>query len=424
MEKIKLHKAQAQIAQDKHRFRVVVCGRRFGKTTLSVLEMLSFAYHKPKSRVVYIAPTIKQARDIAWRMLKSIAKPMIVGKPNETRLELTVQASDGTSEVWLRGTENVESLRGQGIDFMVLDEVASMKDWAETWEEVLRPTLTDTRGDVIFVGTPKGYNHFYSLYMKQHKDKDYKSFRFTSYDNPFLPKEEIEKAKQEMEAESFEQEYMAEFRRFVGMVYKEWKMDKQFVPLSYDPALPLHLSIDFGVNDPTALIWVQPMGGEYRVVDYYEASNASVDHFIAVIRGKPYKDLALVTGDPAGKARSITTGTSPIQEYKKHGINVKTRDGMKIEDQIRITHKYIPSLFVSNKLERFRDCLLGYRYPEKSNSLINQSNEKPIHDEYSHAMRALEYYFTNIEGGIADRASKIKQFKKVDLFDKTGIPNY
>lgn len=422
---MELHKAQSKIVKNKSRYRVVVCGRRFGKTTLSVEEMKWFGYYHPGSKVVYVAPTIKQARDIAWRMLKRSAREMLAENPNETRLELSVQTQDPdkVSEIWLRGTENVESLRGQGIDFLVVDEVASMKNWNETWQEVLRPTLTDTKGDVLFIGTPKGYNHFYDLYMMEHEDSDFKSFRFTSYDNPFIDKEEIDKAKKEMDEDAFKQEYMAEFRRFVGMVYKEWDMDRQYVKLDYDPALPLHISFDFGVNDPTAIIWIQPMGGEYRVVDYYEASNANIDHFAGVINGKPYKPISLATGDPSGNARSITTGTSPVEEYKKHGINIKTKDGVTIEEQIRITHKYIPSLYVSDALPRFRDCLLGYRYPEKKSSLRNQSNESPIHDEFSHAMRALEYYFVNIETGLASRSKKINQFEKVDIFDKWGIPN-
>lgn len=420
---IHLHPNQKIIYNDKHRYRVVVCGRRFGKTILSIREMLDYAYHFPNSKVVYLAPTIKQARDIAWRQLRHEAQPLLVGQPNETRLELSIRASSGVSEIWLRGTENVESLRGQGINFLVVDEVASIKDWQTTWEEVLRPTLTDTEGTVMFIGTPKGYNHFFDLYSMQEKDTDFKSFKFTSYDNPYMKPEEIDKARSEMNEDAFEQEYLANFRKLVGMVYKEWDMDKQFTHVEYDPRLPLHVSFDFGVNDPTAIIWIQPMGGEFRVIDYYEAGESSVDHFASVINGKPYHQISLATGDPAGAARSITTGTSPIEEYRKHGIQIRSKGGIRIPDQIRITHKYIPSLFVSDKLPRFKDCMLGYRYPEKGSNVIDQSNEIPVHDEFSHAMRALEYYFTNVDGGVGTSTfeEKMKQFNKVDLFDNHGI---
>jgi len=274
----------------------------------------------------------------------------------------------------------------------------------------------------LFIGTPKGYNHFYDMFYKEIDDDDYKSFKFTSYDNPHIPSEEIDKAREEMDDDTFQQEYMANFRQYVGLVYKGWNMDERFADVPYDPALPLHLSFDFGVNDPTAIIWIQPNGGEHRVIDYYEAVNASVDHFASVILGKPYKPISGAFGDPAGEARSITTNTSPIDEYRKHGINIKVKGGVKITEQIRITHRYIPSLYVDKKLSRFRDCLVNYRYPEKKSSIVNQSNEIPIHDEFSHAMRALEYYFVNIDSGVTNRMSMIHQFDKVDLFDKFGIP--
>lgn len=402
---MEFHPAQDKIASSNKRYRVAVTGRRFGKTTLSVEEMHAFAIYRPESKVVYVAPTIKQARDIAWEMLLKITKNAWAEQPNETRLEIKLKClnSDKTSDIWLRGTENIESLRGIKIDFLVVDEVASMKNWTTTWREVLRPTLMDTRGQVLFIGTPKGFNHFYDLFNSSQTDTDFESFRYTSYDNPFIAKEEIDKAKQEAEKsqtlDEFNQEYMAQFVSVSGQVYKEWDFVKQFLKVDYDPALPIHITMDFGVNDPTAIWWIQRMGGEFRAIDYYEASNADISHFIQVIRGKPYREAELYTGDPAGKARSIVTGTSPIEEYQKSGIYIKNKDGVTIPEQIRIMHKYMPSFYVDNKLTRARDCILNYRYPEKSSIAINQSNEIPIHDEYSHAMRALEYYFTNIDEG-------------------------
>ena len=102
-------------------------------------------------------------------------------------------------------------------------------------------------------------------------------------------------------------------------------------------------------------------------------------------------------GDVAGNARTLTTGTSPIEIMASKGIFVRTKAGVKIPDQIRLTHGLIKSLYVSQSLTRFRDCLLNYRYPEIKETARNQENEIPIHDEFSHAMRALEYYAVNIK---------------------------
>lgn len=380
------------------RFRVLCAGRRFGKTTLAIWELVRTATYMPESKSVYFAPTISQARDIAWTELKNLTKDLWARDPNESRLEIYLRSQNNTiSQIWLRGVENIETTRGNKINFVVVDEVSSIRNWNYVWNEVIRPALTDTMGGGIFISTPKGYGDFFDLYNKELNDSDYASFTFTTYDNPFIPATEVDKAKLEVGEDSFRQEYMAEFVSVSGQVYKEWKLDRQFVEVPYDPNLELNVTMDFGVNDPTAIIWLQRNGGEFRIIDYYESSDANIDHFVSVIKSKPYRFPSLFTGDIAGKARSITTNTSPIEEYAKHGIFIKTKKVGKIEDQIRVTHKYIPSLFVSNRLSRVRDCILNYRYPEKDGKL-NQSNENPIHDEWSHGMRALEYYFVNIDG--------------------------
>ncbi len=180
----------------------------------------------------------------------------------------------------------------------------------------------------------------------------------------------------------------------IKLIYKN--LDKQFIDIEYDPNLQLHISMDFGVNDPTSLIWIQPNGAETRVIDYYEASDANIEHFVSVINSKPYKKPDLFTGDPAGKARTLTTGTSPIEILSNKGIYVKTKDGVTIPDQIRQAHIKMPGLYVSKKADQFKDCLLNYRYPTKSTTIVNQENEIPIHDKWSHAMRAFEYWAVNV----------------------------
>jgi hypothetical protein len=234
------------------------------------------------------------------------------------------------------------------------------------------------------------------MYYQQDFDDDYKSFHYTSYDNPYIDRDEIEKTKKEMTDRSFAQEFLAEFNKPQGTVYEEWPLEN-FKEIPYDINLPVHISLDFGINDPTSIIWLQNTGSEYRVIDYYEANNANLDHFVSVVRSKPYKEAELYTGDFAGNARTLTTGTSPIEILNTKGIFVRTKSGIKIPDQIRATHQIIPSLYVDKRAERFRDCLINYRYPEIKDTARNQENEIPIHDEWSHAMRALEYYCVNVK---------------------------
>ena len=186
----------------------------------------------------------------------------------------------------------------------------------------------------------------------------------------------------------------------MGTVYSEWP-EENFKEVLYDVSLPLHMTMDVGINDPTAIIWIQPNGSEYRVIDYYEASDANLEHFISVIRSKPYKPPELITGDPAGNARELSSGLSPINIFNKAGYFIRTKviPNPQIPTQIRMTHGIIKGIYVDKHLTRFRDCMLNYRYPESSEfeGLRNQENEIPIHDEYSHAMRALEYYAVNVK---------------------------
>ena len=161
---------------------LVNCGRQFGKTTLAVEEIKGFAISK-ECKIVYIAPTIQQSRDIAWQILKKELQPIIIKSKEAPSLELEVKTiNGGKSIIQLRGWESVETLRGQQFDFMVIDEVAMMRNFWLNWQEVLLPTLLIRKGSVMFISTPKGFNHFYDLYNTENTDKDFKSFHFTSYD--------------------------------------------------------------------------------------------------------------------------------------------------------------------------------------------------------------------------------------------------
>lgn len=396
MAEIKLNSWQNKVWDDEHRFLVLNCGRRAGKSTFSALKIASFVQNHPNSVVYYVSPSYKQSKSIMWELLKLYIPRHWIKASNET--ELVYELKNG-AKIELKGADTEpDRLRGVRIDFLIADEVSSFKNWEIVWNKVLRPTLVDSQGKAIFISTPQGYNFWYDFYCS--RDPSFISYTFTSYDNEYIPSEEIDKLKNELDPDTFSQEILAKFTHVSGVVYREWNFESNFIRVPYNPYLPVHLTFDFGVNDPTAIIWIQPQDGEFRVIDYYESSNVSVDHFVQVIRSKHYRESEFVTGDPAGNARSISTNTSPIEEYAKHGIYIRTRDGVKIQEQIRISHKYIKGLYVDSKLLRLRDCIHNYRYPEKKEGLINLSNEVPIHDEYSHALRALEYYFVNVDTGM------------------------
>jgi hypothetical protein len=378
-----------------------------GKTTAIVNDAIRFAVSNPNTRTWYVTNDYAQAKRNVWDTFKKHIIPQMGAQFNSSELKITFPNG---SKIELIGVENAESLRGAVVHRMYLDEYADFP--RQIWPKVLRPMLSTTAGKVWFVGTPKGMgNDLYDKYFADEPDttkyklpsatvKDGQIIATTSF---YADKSEIESAYANLPKDAFDQEYLADFTRPSGTVYSEWPLEN-FKKVDYDANLDVHITLDFGVNDPTSVVWIQNNGSEVRVIDYYEASDANIEHFVQVIRSKPYKEPSLVTGDPAGKSRTLTTGTSPIEIMAQKGLYVRTKDGVKIPDQIRAVHSFAKSLFVSDKLTRFRDCLLNYRYPEIKDTARNQENEIPIHDEFSHAMRSLEYYAVNVKG--------INQFRK------------
>ena len=269
---------QLQVALDTHRFRVVDVGRRGGKTTLAAEEIKGKAIGS-ECRVAYIAPTYGQARDIIWLALQKELAAAIVRK-DETRLELEVRNILGTTSlIQLRGWESIESLRGQKFHFIVVDEVAMMKNFTEKWQEVVIPTLTDTKGEVLFISTPKGFNFFYDLYNRELTDPSWKSFHFTTYDNPNIDPEEIEKLKAQLTPDRFAQEYMAEFHKTEGLVYKEFDRKKHLYDILPESDYYVTcVGVDFGFVHPCAILQIKINSNEeYFVENEYCKSGKTND---------------------------------------------------------------------------------------------------------------------------------------------------
>ena len=378
--------AQSTIAKDTTRFRVVCCGRRGGKTTLAVEEMKGKALSKP-SRIAYIANTYQQARYIAWELLKKQLQPIIISA-NESRLEIKVRTiKGGESLIILRGWESVETLRGQAFDFIVIDEVAMMRNFWVNWQEVLRPTLTDTRGEVMFISTPSGYNHFYDLYNTALVDKNFRSFHFTSYDNPHIPRDEIDAAKGQMTAERFSQEYMAEFSKTTGLVYKEFNREKHLYEKLPQGEFELIAGIDFGYTNPAAVLHVFTNGEKYYVEDEWYKRGRTEAQIAEYVAGCKFQ---AVYPDPESP--------SAIEELYKRGINI--REVAKGKDSVVSGIQKVRERLLNNRLMINKRCLnLIYEletYSYKEDTDRNQP-EKPI-AENNHAVDALRYVIMVREG--------------------------
>jgi hypothetical protein len=231
---IKLKPPQLQVFLSPERFRLLVAGRRFGKTFLALTELLRAALG-PGRIAWYVAPSYKQAKRIVWGPLKQLTRPYWASKPSETDLRIEL-AGGGTIAV--RGADAYDSLRGEGIDFVVLDEYASMAPAA--WQSVLRPMLADRLGEALFIGTPQGFNHFYDLYNEAAGRRGWSVFRFSTEQGGNVPKEELASAASEMDERLYRQEFRASFEELrSGRVY--WGFDRTLdvSEVSFDPRFEL-----------------------------------------------------------------------------------------------------------------------------------------------------------------------------------------
>lgn len=215
-----LHQKQREIVQSKARFKVVRGGRRGGKTQLEVEDMSFEAIAKNDSPIIYIAPTQTQARAIIWEALKK--KLAGVGEASEARLEMRVPTLDGGfSTISIAGWENRENFRGRKAKKVYFDEVDTMKDFFIGYQEIFRPALSDLQGGAMFTGTPKRENpNLRRLEKIAKEDKDYEAFHFTTYDNPHISVQELEKAKAELDWDTFRQEYLAEYIDNQGALFR------------------------------------------------------------------------------------------------------------------------------------------------------------------------------------------------------------
>jgi hypothetical protein len=256
-----LKPSQGIVFRSTERFRVLAAGRRFGKTYLALVELCRAAWGEG-SVAWYVAPTYKLAKRIAWKPLKEMTRQYWAGKPNETdlRIELTC---GGT--ICLRGADNYDSLRGDGLDFLVLDEYASIAPAA--WSEVLRPALADKQGRALFMGTPQGHNHFYELVERAGTLADWKAFQFTSAQGGNVTREELESAARELDERIFRQEFEACFENLgVGRAYHAFDREHNVRNLGFSSGLGLCWAIDFNMN-PLCSVLAQIHEGAILVLE-------------------------------------------------------------------------------------------------------------------------------------------------------------
>lgn len=298
-----LSPAQKTVSLDTTRFRVVVAGRRFGKTHLSIREL---CYHarEPNKEVWYIAPTYKMARQIVWRKLKNRLQDLNwIAKTNETELSITLRNG---SIISLKGADNYDSLRGVGLDFIVLDEFADIDPLA--WYETLRPTLSDKGGRALFIGTPKGIGNWaYEIYQNALDNDAWQSYSFTTIDGGRVPEAEIEAAKKDLDERTFRQEYLATFETFSGRIY--YAFDRSLNVRKYEGATPdvVYVGMDFNI-DPMSAVVALRHGDTLHIIDEVRLFSSNTQEAVSEVKQRFPRSKIWVYPDPAGHQRKSSAG--------------------------------------------------------------------------------------------------------------------
>lgn len=214
------HSGQLRIHRSKARFRVVVCGRRFGKTLMACNEIVKFSLQHKNSNNAWIAPTYRQSK-IAYRLIRRALREVIVYKSDS---ELRLEFGNG-AVIQFFSSDNYDALRGNGFHFVVIDEFADVDEKA--WSEAIRPTLSDTGGLALIIGTPKGQNFFYEVFLRGDKSNpesakfpDWASFSAPTAANPYIKPYELVTAKAELPEDTYNQEYLAVFLKTGAGVFR------------------------------------------------------------------------------------------------------------------------------------------------------------------------------------------------------------
>jgi hypothetical protein len=315
---LRLTKAQSSIFRDPARFKVVVAGRRFGKTVLALWVLIALAYLKKNSICWYTAPTYRQAKQIAWKMLIGFLPPEAVTSRNETDLTITLL---NNSTISLRGADNYDSLRGVGLDALVLDEYADMA--AEVWTEVLRPSLSDKLGTALFIGTPAGFNHLYDLWIEADGKPDWKAWQFTTADGGHVPPAELEAARLDLDERTYKQEYEASFASLTGRVYYEFDRLLNVSADVKDTGAELLIGMDFNINPMSAVVGVKA-ANQLHIIDEITIQNGNTELISEAIQRKFPDRRVQVYPDPSGKARKTSSpvGQTDFSILAAHGFRV------------------------------------------------------------------------------------------------------
>jgi hypothetical protein len=384
-------------AADK-RWRIIVAHRRAGKTVACVNELIRAALtcEKPEPRVAYVAPLFKQAKDVAWSYLKEFTRDIPGRSVNES--ELRVDLPNG-GRVRLYGADNPDALRGLYLDGVVLDEFADMRP--RFLPEVIRPALSDRRGGLTLIGTPKGHNEFYDRWVSAQDDPEWFHMMLKASETKIVDPEELASAAKMMSEAQYAQEYECSFEAaiegaYYGLALEKAAQEGRVAKVPHNPALPVFTAWDLGIGDDTSIWFAQRSGGWLHIIDHYATNGQDASHYVDVLRAKPYTYANHFLPHDANN-REWTNGKSRLDTLKALGLkDCKVIPKMPVDDGINAVRLLLPLCrFDAEKCEGGLESLRQYRREFDEGKRVFKPT--PLHDWTSHDADAFRYLATGLE---------------------------
>jgi hypothetical protein len=395
---------------DEKRFGVVVAHRRMGKTVSAINHLIKDAVlnQKEAPRYAYIAPTYGQAKRVAWDYLVKYAEPL-GGSQNITELRVDFWGR----RIQLYGSDNPESLRGQYFDGVILDEIGDQNP--KIWTDIVRPALADRKGWCLFIGTPKGHNHFKELRDRAEKEDGWGLLEFKASETGVVDEVELKAAKNEMGEDKYRQEFECSFDAAVegsyyGQILNELEDKKHMQEIPREELSRTFTAWDLGMGDSTSIWVAQLVGTEVRLLDYYENHGVGLDHYVKWIKDNDYLKAEHILPHDV-RVRELGTGKSRLEMLEESGLEVKIAPRMGLDDGIQAVRRLLPRCWFNvPKVQTGLNCLRNYRrdYDEKRKIFY----ERPLHDWSSHGSDSFRYLALGLDEGHSTWSKPINQTPK------------
>lgn len=392
----RLHQRELHRGVSLKRWAVVVCHRRFGKTVWALNHLIRHAMtsQSPEPRYAYFAPYLKQAKSIAWDYMKKFSAPIPGIEVNES--ELRIDYPNG-ARIRLLGADNPDSQRGVYLDGVVLDEYAQMTP--SLFGEIVRPALSDRRGFCIWMGTPKGRNHFYDLYERARQDDSFHVARYRASETGILDADELASARKMMSPDEYEQEYECSWQAALKGAYFSAELDEarkatppRIGKVPHQPSGLVDTWWDLGMDDSTAIWFTQDIGREIHAIDYYEATGEGLAHYRDVLdRLKTERSYRYGRhhGPHDLAVRELGSGKSRVEAARDLGLKMEIVPRVERKaDAIQAARSLLGHLWIDEtRCARGLVCLESYR--KEWDDRLQVFRDKPLHDWSSHAADAL-----------------------------------